>query len=77
MVGMEYHLPGIYERSFTNAVNALAVIDDLVFTRHLITLPDLVDAMRRNYQGEKALLAQIKSAPKWGTDDPLADRWAL
>ncbi|TFG71416.1 MAG: hypothetical protein E4H27_04670 [Anaerolineales bacterium] len=76
MVGMEYHLPGIYERSFTNAVNALAVIDDLVFTRHSITLPDLVNAMHRNYQGEEALLAQIRSAPKWGTDVPRADRWA-
>ena len=76
MVGMEYHLPGIYERSFTNAVNALAAIQDLVFDKHYISLPALVDATRRNYKEEEALLARIKSAPKWGTDDIRADRWA-
>jgi len=77
IVGMKYHLPGVYERSFSNAVNALAAIEDLVFNTHYISLPDLVDALRSNYGGEEALLARIQCAPKWGTDDAHADRWAV
>jgi formate C-acetyltransferase len=75
-VGMKYHLPGIYERGFTNAVNALAAIQQLVFDERAITSSELVQAMRDDYAGHDALLAKIRHAPKWGNGDARADRWA-
>jgi pyruvate-formate lyase len=75
--GMKYQLPGIYERSFTNAINALAAIEDLVFTSGHCTLTEFVQALRENYAGKQTLLIRIQQAPKWGTDNPLSDRWAV
>jgi formate C-acetyltransferase len=39
MVGMDYHLPGTYERGLTNAVNGLAAIQQVVFDEGAVTLP--------------------------------------
>ena len=76
MVGMDYHLPGVYERGLTNAVNALAAIDDVVFTRRELSMAQLVEAMRGDF-GDPTVPRRLMAAPKWGNDDPQADRWAL
>lgn len=76
LVGMDYHLPGVYDRGLTNAVNALAAIQQLVFETGTYRLSDIVQAMRDDFAGHDALLARIRRAPKWGNDDPRADRWA-
>lgn len=75
-VGMAYHLPGVYERGLTNAVNALAAIQRLVFEARVVTLSEFVQALREDYEGHAALRARVRQAPKWGTGDPQADRWA-
>ena len=76
LVGMDYHLPGVYDRGLTNAVNALAAIQQVVFDERAITLSEFVQAMRDDYVDHDALLAQIRRAPKWGNGEPRADRWA-
>ncbi|MBN1249334.1 MAG: hypothetical protein JXC32_16865 [Anaerolineae bacterium] len=76
MVGMEYHTPSAYERGITNAVNALAAIEQVVFVDHAITLSDLVGALRRNFEGAEALRSRLRAAPKWGNDDARADHYA-
>jgi formate C-acetyltransferase len=75
LVGMDYHLPGVYERGLTNAVNALAAIEQTVFQEQSLTLGELVTAMRENFP-DAALRQRLRSAPKWGNDDERADRWA-
>jgi len=77
LVGMEYHVPGLYERGLTNAANALAAIEKLAFEERAVGLSRLVEASRRNFEGAGELRARIALAPKWGTDDDRADRWAL
>ena len=69
-----YNLPGIYERSLTNAANALAAIEDAVFTRGALTMSDIVEHMRRDFPDD-SVLQQLREAPKWGADDPIADKW--
>ena len=76
LVGMKYWIPGHYERGLTNAANALAAIEEVVFKRKLASLGELVEAMRGNF-ADKKVRAYLLSAPKWGNDDDRADRWAL
>ena len=76
MVGMDYHLPNLYERGLTNAVNALAAIGQVVFEERAATMADLVTAQRANFAGAGHLRARLRAAPKWGNDDGRADRYA-
>jgi formate C-acetyltransferase len=76
MVGMRYHLPNSYERGLTNAVNALTAIERVVFRDGEATMAELIEALRRDFEGSEDLRARLRAAPKWGNDDPTADRWA-
>jgi pyruvate-formate lyase len=75
-VGMDYHLPGMYERGLANAANALAAIEQTAFGRGTLSMGELVDALRDDYPDE-CVRERLLMAPKWGNDDPRADRWAL
>lgn len=75
-LGMDYHLPGLYERGLTNAANALAAIEQLVFRERLLSMSELLAAMRTNFQ-DGTVRTRLLAAPKWGNDDDRADRWAL
>ena len=74
---MPYRIPGLYERGFTNAVNALAAIDTCVFRERTLTLAGIVAALRADFAGAEALQQCLRAAPKWGQGDPAADHWAL
>ena len=76
MVGMRYHLPNSYERGLTNAVNALTAIDAVVFRERDVTMAELIDALRRDFEGDEDLRVRLRAAPKWGNDDADVDRWA-
>ncbi len=76
LVGMDYHLPGVYERGLTNAANALAAIEEVVFGERVASMTELVEALRADL-ADGALRSRLLSAPKWGNDDDRADRWAL
>ena len=75
LVGMDYHLPGIYDRGLTNSINALAAIQHCVFEERSLSMTDLLQAMRNNFQ-DASVRARLLSAPKWGNNDESADHWA-
>ena len=74
--GMPYHVAGHYERQASNAADALAAIEELVFVERSHALPQLVESLRANH-GDTALRRRLGTCPKWGGDDERADRWAL
>ena len=76
MVGMDYHLPGVYERGLTNGANALAAIQQVVFAEGSLSMAELLKAMQDDFQNAPAR-AHLLAAPKWGNNDPLADKWAV
>ncbi len=76
VVGMEYHLPGVYERGLTNGANALAAIEQVVLGDEALSMTDLLEAMRANFEDE-SVRELLLAAPKWGNDDERADRWAM
>ena len=75
LVGMDYHLPGVYERGFTNAANALAAIQQVVFEEGSLSMTKLLKAMQSNFQ-DASMRARLLAAPKWGNNDERVDRWA-
>ncbi|MCX7014152.1 MAG: hypothetical protein NTW86_16650 [Candidatus Sumerlaeota bacterium] len=75
-VGMDHQVPALYERGLTNATNALAAIERLVFQERSIRMSQLLDAMRGNFV-DGATRKRLLAAPKWGNDDERADRWAV
>ena len=76
LVGMDYHLPGVYERGLTNAANALAAIEQVIFEQGAMPLSELIAEMKRDFE-DASVRARLLGAPKWGNDDVRADRWAL
>jgi len=75
LTGMDYHLPGVYERGLTNAANALAAIQQIVFEEGSLSMSELLQAMRDDFQ-DASVRARLLAAPKWGNNDERADRWA-
>lgn len=79
LVATKYLLPGYYERGLTNAVNALAAINHLVFKERRLKLSEIVNAVRRNFEGKEGRIVRklLRGAPKWGEDDDEVDQWAV
>ena len=71
-----YDLEGQYERGLTNAANALAAIDSLVYGDGGLGLPDLVDQLEADFPDE-AFRAMVSSVKAWGNDDQRTDDLAL
>lgn len=76
LIGMDYHLPGIYERGLTNAANALAAIQKTVFDEGSLTMTELLRAMQDNFE-DVSVRAHLQAAPKWGNNNPEVDQWAV
>lgn len=74
LTGMRYMLPCVYERGLTNAANALAAIEQVVFEQQAVTLSELVTHLAGNWP-QDPVHRRFCAAPKVGTDDPRADRW--
>lgn len=68
-----YHLP----LNIGTAADILSAIDDVVYTRHICTLPELAAAARTDFQGCETLWRQCREAPKYGVDDDRADKHAV
>lgn len=74
--GARYNLTGCVMAGLPNLVNSLAGLQQAVFTSNSISLPNLVKAMRANFQGHETLQRKLLAAPKWGNDQPVVDTLA-
>jgi len=71
------HLGGALETyGNTNAADSLHVIDELVFRRREVSLPDLVAALDANFEGHTELLNRCRAVAKYGNDEATADAMA-
>jgi pyruvate formate-lyase/glycerol dehydratase family glycyl radical enzyme len=61
----------------TNVANSLAAIKKFVFEDKSITMTELIEACRTNFEGKEDLRqALINKAPKYGNDDDYVDKLA-
>ncbi len=56
-----------------NVANSLAAIKKLVFDDKKVSMAELVDALKNNWEGKEELLQMCLNAPKFGNDDDYVD----
>jgi len=60
-------------RNIGTAADILAGLDTVVFGDDPVPMDVLCDALKKNFEGYEALHKRLKSAPKYGRDDDIAD----
>ncbi|MBD3185108.1 hypothetical protein GF312_22695 [Candidatus Poribacteria bacterium] len=72
--GARYNSTGFCAYANANAGDSLAAIKKLVFDEKRVTLKEVVDAMRVNFEGKESLRQMLlNEAPKYGNDDDYVD----
>ena len=75
--GTKYNNAGIVCGSLGTAVDALIAVKKLVFEEKRLTLAELRDILRSDWENDPRLrLIALKKLPKWGNGDPEADEIA-
>lgn len=83
--GIDYNTGGArYNTSYVQGVGLGSITDSLssiqynVFDKKIISMADLIKAMKNNFDGHDQLRHDlIFETPKYGNDDPYADRFAV
>lgn len=72
--GARYNSTGVSGYAQANAGDSLAAIKKLVFDEKRVSLMEIVEAMRTNFEGKEALRQMLMNeAPKYGNDDDYVD----
>ena len=58
---------------YGTVVDSLAAIKKLVFEEKKITMQELIDALKANFEGREDLQAMLRNSPCYGNNDPYAD----
>jgi len=74
--GAIYNGSGVQGVGIADVADALSALDAVVFTEKAYSLSDVIRALKRNFAGRDKLRARLLSAPKFGNDHELPDRYA-
>ncbi len=58
---------------YGTVVDSLSAIKKLVFEEKKVSMAELLEALRNNFEGKEDLRALLRSAPCYGNNDPYAD----
>ncbi len=73
--GALYNSSGATHIGFADTVDSLSAIERAVFLDRKCTFEELLDALRKNFEGYETLHAYlVNRTPKYGGDDPAAQR---
>ena len=78
--GAKYNNFGIHGTGIAVAVDSLASVNELVFEKKIVTLPELVKLLDTDFAGRDDVRAAAQAAPKMGNADPKADdlaKWLI
>lgn len=67
---------GIGCMGIATMADSLAAIEKVVFTDKTVTLAELCEALRRDFEGYEELRQLLLKAPKYGNDDEFVDKYA-
>ncbi|RLC94184.1 MAG: glycyl radical protein [Chloroflexi bacterium] len=68
-----FHRNYVMPSGVNNVADSLAAIKKLVFEEKKITMAELLDALKSNFEGKEELRQMLLSAPKFGNDDGYVD----
>ena len=72
-----YNFTGVQGVGMADVADSLAALDQLVFKEKKIGMGDLLEALRKNFEGSEELRhLLLNRSPKYGDDEELADKYA-
>ena len=71
-----YNCPEIQIAGAINAADSMMVLKKLVFEEKTVTMDELLDAMKNNWEGKEELRQRCLNVPKYGNDNDEADELA-
>lgn len=75
--GVKFNNNAMLNCGFASAVDSLMAVKEFVFDKKEITLAELSEALRNNWEGYEILRAKAKKSPhKYGNNDAVADTYA-
>ncbi len=74
--GALYNASGIQGVGVADVADALAALDEVVFTKQRYTLEEVVQAIKVDFRGYSKMQAELSRASKYGNDEALPDRYA-
>ena len=75
--GVKFNNNAMLNCSFASAVDSVLAVKEFVYDRQEVSLPELANALKNNWQGYEKLRFKIKKSPhKYGNNDILADTYA-
>jgi len=75
--GVKFCNNGMLNCSFASAVDSILAVKEFVYDQKELTLTELAQVLKNNWEGSELLRAKIKKSPhKYGNGDPLADTYA-
>ncbi|MEM3665220.1 MAG: pyruvate formate lyase family protein [Candidatus Jordarchaeales archaeon] len=75
--GAKYNHSNVSAQGIATIANSLAAIKWAVFDKKLITMQELLSALRSNFKDSEEVRQILLKAPKYGNDDPYVDELAL
>ena len=73
--GAKYNGSGVQGVGLADVADSLAAIDEVVFKKKICDLKSLLRALKRDFKGAGHVHGHLLKAPKFGNDDPAADRY--
>ncbi|MGI6211921.1 MAG: glycyl radical protein [Anaerovoracaceae bacterium] len=75
--GADYRWDAMAITGLANIADSFAAVEECVFNKHYITMPELMDLLRSDFEGHEDLRQMlIHRAPKYGNDIEQVDRYA-
>lgn len=72
----KYNFSGVQMVGLADVADSIAAIDEIVFKKKLVSLQELIDAIRKNFEGyEEIRQILLNKAPKYGKDE-IANQYA-
>ena len=75
--GARYNWSVINVAGLANVVDSLVAVREVVFENKQTSGRELLDVLRRNYEGAEDLRRALQRCPRFGNDDPRADEIAV
>lgn len=73
----KHNFTGVQAVGLADVADSLAAIEWAVFRERIITMGELIEALKSNFEGREELRQLLlNKAPKYGNDDDLADKYA-
>ncbi len=73
----KYNFTGVQCVGLADVANSLAALDQMVFKEKKVSMKEMLNALKRNFEGNEELRQLlINRAPKYGNDDDSVDKYA-